>query len=109
MGKSNLDLNAQLLKEAHRIKDKVDGLQHKLETKIQEYKQSQEDLNTYRTQTFDKIDQFFDLVVKRVNERREKLKTDYKTIEAKEKRRLKTKQMKFEKDLNDIKNYATDF
>jgi hypothetical protein len=48
-------------------------------------------------------------VVKRVNERREKLKTDYRTIEAKEKRRLKTKQMKMERDVNEIKTYSADF
>ena len=58
---------------------------------------------------FEKIDTFFDIVVKRVNERREKVKTDYKTIEAKEKRRLKTKQMKMERDVTEIRNYVTDF
>ena len=62
-----------------------------------------------RTQIFDKIDSFFDLVVKRVNERKEKLKTDYKTIEAKEKRRLKSKQMKMEKDITELKNFSLDF
>jgi hypothetical protein len=74
-------------------------MQHKLDFKINEYKQKQDSLNTYRSQVFDKIDSFFDLVVKRVNERRDKLKKDYKTIEAKEKRRLKSKQMKMERDL----------
>lgn len=98
-----MDLNAHLLKEAHRLKDKVALLQLRLENKIREYKQSQDDLNQYRGKIFEKIDHFFDLVVKRVNERREKLKTDYKTIESKEKRRLKSKQMKFEKDLSEIK------
>jgi hypothetical protein len=34
MGKSNLDLNAQLLKEAHRIKEKVDNLQIRIDSKI---------------------------------------------------------------------------
>ena len=62
-----------------------------------------------RTQIFDKIDSFFDLVVKRVNERKENLKTDYKTIEAKEKRRLKSKQMKMEKDITELKNFSLDF
>ena len=109
MGKSNLDLNAQLLKEAHRIKDKVDNLQIRIDSKIHEYKQKQEELNVNRTQIFDKIDSFFDLVVKRVNERKEKLKTDYKTIEAKEKRRLKSKQMKMEKDITELKNFSLDF
>ena len=109
MGKSNLDLNAQLLKEAHRIKEKVDNLQIRIDSKIQEYKQKQDELNVNRTHIFDKIDSFFDLVVKRVNERKEKLKNDYKTIESKEKRRLKSKQMKMEKDITELKNFSLDF
>ena len=109
MGKSNLDLNAQLLKEAHRIKDKVDNLQNRIDSKIHEYKQKQEELNVNRGLIFDKIDSFFDLIVKRVNDRKEKLKTDYKTIEAKEKRRLKSKQMKMEKDITELKNFSLDF
>ncbi len=92
-------LDAQLLKEAYRIKEKVDDMQLNLETKITDYKSKQEHLNANRMSVFDKIDSFFDLVVKRVNERREKLKSDYKLLEAKEKRRLKSKQMKMEKDL----------
>lgn len=104
-----MDLNAQLLKEAHRIKDKVDNLQNRIDSKIHEYKQKQEELNVNRGLIFDKIDSFFDLIVKRVNDRKEKLKTDYKTIEAKEKRRLKSKQMKMEKDITELKNFSLDF
>lgn len=48
-------------------------------------------------------------MVKKVNERREKVKTDYKTLEAKEKRRLKSKQMKMERDLQELKNFSSDF
>ena len=44
-----------------------------------------------------------------MNERREKLKQDYKTIEAKEKRRLKSKQMKTERDLHELKSFSLDF
>ena len=47
--------------------------------------------------------------MKKVNERREKVKTDYKTLEAKEKRRLKTKQMKMERDLQELRNFSNDF
>lgn len=57
----------------------------------------------------DKIDAFFDQVIKRVNERREKLKAEYKAIEAKEKRRLKSKQMKMERDLQEIRNFGQEF
>lgn len=66
-------------------------------------------MNNYRQQIFDKIDSFFDTVVKKVNERRERVKTDYKTLEAKEKRRLKSKQMKMERDLQELRNFSSDF
>lgn len=104
-----ISLDAQLLKEGNRVRDKVEGLQNKFEDKINEYKQKQEFLNTYRNQVSDKIDSFFDQVIKRVNERREKLKQDYKVIEAKEKRRLKSKQMKMERDLQELKSFSADF
>ncbi len=45
----------------------------------------------------------------KVNERRERVKTEYKTLEAKEKRRLKSKQMKMERDLQEMRNFSSDF
>jgi uncharacterized protein YydD (DUF2326 family) len=49
------------------------------------------------------------MVIERVNKRREHLKNEYRGIEAKEKRRLKSKQMKMERDLVEIKNFSQDF
>jgi len=49
------------------------------------------------------------MIIKRINDRREKLKVDYKNIEAKEKRRLKSKQMKMERDLQELRAYYNDF
>lgn len=37
------------------------------------------------------------------------MKTEYKTLEAKEKRRLKSKQMKMERDLQEMRNFSSDF
>ena len=45
----------------------------------------------------------------RVNLRREQLKSDFKALESKEKRRIKNKLMKFEKDLTNLKSYQNDF
>ena len=66
-------------------------------------------LFSYKSSINDKIDSFFDQVIKRVNERRDKLKNEYKLIESKEKRRLKSKQMKTERDLAELKNFSLDF
>ena len=80
-----------------------------LESKISLYKSKQDDLTTCRLSTFDRLDTFFDSLIARVNSRREQLKSDFKALESKEKRRLKTKLMKLEKDLNNLKSYQTDF
>lgn len=84
-------------------------MQSGCEQKISLSKSKQEQLAAYRGQIFDKIDAFFDEVVKRAGERRERLKTEYKQIESKEKRRLKSKQMKVERDLQGLRAFAGDF
>lgn len=54
------------------------------------------------------MDKFFDLVIERANARRETLKNEYKLIEAKEKRRLKSKQMKMERDLQELRTFGNE-
>ncbi len=66
-------------------------------------------MNINKTQIFEKVDKFFDTVIERANARRELLKNEYKAIEAKERRRLKSKQMKMERDLQELKTFATEF
>lgn len=46
---------------------------------------------------------------KRVSERCEQLKEDYKKIEAREKRRLKNRQIKLERESQDLKDYVKEF
>lgn len=46
------------------------------------------------------------MVIERVNQRREQLKNQFKAIESKEKRKLKSKQMKMERDINELKNFS---
>lgn len=84
-------IDQELLTKAYRIKEQVKSLETEFDKKIEEYKKKQEALNVYKQSLTDKIDAFFDQAVKRLNDRREKLKSDYKAIEAKEKRRLKSK------------------
>ena len=79
------------MKECYRVKEKVEWLQSKYEQKVAEYKTKQEQLLAYRAQIYDKVDQFFEMVVQRVQQRRDTLKSEYKVIESKEKRRLKSK------------------
>jgi hypothetical protein len=54
----------------------------------------QYDLNSNKIETYDQIDKFFDEMVQKVQQRREALKGQYSSIETREKRRLKNKQMK---------------
>eukprot|EP00347_Sterkiella_histriomuscorum_P013856 403363103 len=105
----NTDLNQQLLKEGQKIKSKIETLQDKLDQKIQSCKVKQDQINAFKSQIFEKIDTFYDLVVERVNQRRESIKNQYKAIDAKQKRKLKSKQMKMEKDLGELKNFNLEF
>ena len=45
----------------------------------------------HKDQTFKQLDDFFDFVKKKVEKRCEDLKTEYKRIEAREKRRLRSR------------------
>jgi len=80
-------------------------LQERLESSIQ----SQFDLNTNKIEIFDQIDKFINEMVMRVELRREKLKNDYSLIETREKRRLKNKQIKLQKELDLLDEFKEDF
>lgn len=45
----------------------------------------------HKEQTFKQLDEFFDFVKKRVEKRCDDLKEEYKKIEAREKRRLRSR------------------
>jgi len=59
-------------------------------------------MTKHKTQIFEHIESFFDLVKKKVEKRCEDLKTEYLNIEAREKRRLKYRQMKLEREAKDL-------
>jgi hypothetical protein len=59
--------------------------------------------------TQDQIDKFINEMVMRVELRREKLKNDYSLIETREKRRLKNKQIKLQKELDLLDEFKEDF
>lgn len=66
-------------------------------------------MNKHKLKTFDQLDTFFDAVKKRVTERCDQLKEDYKKIEAREKRRLKNRQIKLERESHNLKDYVKEF
>ena len=49
------------------------------------------------------------MVKKRVTQRCEDLKSEYKAIEAREKRRLKYRQMKLERESKDLRDFTKEF
>ena len=59
-------------------------------------------MTKHKALIFDQIDTFFELVKKRVEKRCEDLKEEYLKIEAREKRRLKYRQMKLERETKDL-------
>lgn len=48
-------------------------------------------MTKHKKDTFTQIDQFFELVQKRIEQRKEELKEAYKQIELREKRRLRSR------------------
>ena len=80
-------------------------MQERLESSIQ----CQFDLNTNKIEIFDQIDKFINEMIIRVELRREKLKNDYLLIETREKRRLKNKQIKLQKELDLLDEFKEDF
>ena len=63
----------------------------------------------HKVQIFEQLDNFFDLVKKRVEKRCEDLKQEFKKIEAREKRRLKYRQMKLERESKDLRDFSKEF
>ena len=66
-------------------------------------------MQVHKNVIFEQIEAFFDLVVKKVTQRCNDLKQDYLSIEAREKRRLKQRQMKLERESKDLKEFSKDF
>ena len=63
------------------MQQRIQSILEKHILKIEETKQDQEDMKEHQTKTYSEIDQFFDLVKKRVEQRCDSLKEDYKRIE----------------------------
>ena len=66
-------------------------------------------MGNHKTLVFDQVDSFFDLVKKKVEKRCEDLKQEYLQIEAREKRRLKYRQMKLERETKDLRDFSKEF
>jgi len=66
-------------------------------------------MTKHKEQTFKQLEDFFDFVKKRVEKRCDDLKEEYKKIEAREKRRLRSRQMKLEKEAQELDTFAKEF
>ena len=62
-----------------------------------------------KEQTFKQLDDFFDFVKKKVEKRCDNLKEEYKKIESREKRRLRSRQMKLEREAQDLEAFSKEF
>ena len=77
--------------------------------KIDETIQNQEEMARHKALVFEQIESFFELVQKKVEKRCEDLKSEYLRIEAREKRRLKYRQMKLERETKDLQDFSKEF
>lgn len=81
----------------------------KLQQRYEKAVQNQFDLNTNKIEIFDQVDKFFDEMQAQVEKRRSDLKNEYTKIETREKRRLKNKQLKLQKEIALVEEFQTDF
>ena len=105
----NKEKNETLQAEGNRMRGKIHIILDKHLVKIDETIQNQELMAKHKVQIFEQLDSFFDLVKKRVEKRCEDLKEEYKKIEAREKRRLKYRQMKLERESKDLRDFSKEF
>lgn len=76
---------------------------------LEEAIQNQFELSKNKIAINDQIDKFFDELLQKVEQRREALKTEYAQIETREKRRLKNKQIKLQKEIDLVEEFKNDF
>ena len=91
------------------LNNKILGYTEKLNDRKLKITSKVDLMNTYKQNTFDQIDQWFAKVMEKVTERREQLKEQFKTIEMRERRRLKNKSMKTDKDLVELDTFGQEF
>lgn len=101
--------NNQILGQCKSLLKKIEEISDKLKIRLESSIQCQFELNQNKIDTFDQIDKFFEQLHAKVEKRREALKTQYSSIESREKRRLKIKQIKLQKELDLLDEYRKDF
>ena len=84
------------------MKGKIHVILDRHMDKIDETVVNQDEMARHKTLVFEQIEAFFELVKKKVERRCEDLKQEYIRIESREKRRLKQRQMKLEREAKDL-------
>ena len=105
----NITKNRELLEQCKKLSSKIDQVIEKLQQRMEMSIQNQFDLNNNKIEIFDQIEKFFNQMLQKVEQRREKLKAQYTQIEIREKRRMKNKQMKLQKELDFLDEFKQDF
>ena len=101
--------NNQILNQCKSLLKKIEEISDKLKIRLESSIQCQFELNQNKIDTFDQIDKFFEQLHAKVEKRREALKNQFTSIESREKRRLKNKQIKLQKELDLLDEYRKDF
>ena len=90
------------------LKGTVESVHLKLQQRLEKSVKCQFDLNMNKISILDQIDKFFEIITKQVEKRKESLKNEYIAIESREKRRLKNKQIKLQKELTLVEEFKTE-
>ena len=77
--------NEQLLKELKLLTESISQMRADINNKKLKHSQKKDDMKKYREQLFSDIDTYYSLLIKKLEEKREKVKEHYMDIEQREK------------------------
>ena len=81
----NKSENEKLLSEIQVLVQDISDLKESIENKKLKHSQKKEDMERYREQLFSDIDAYYSLLIRKLEEKRDKVKEDYRDIEQREK------------------------
>jgi hypothetical protein len=108
MSEEDRVLNQSLLEEVKKLTEDFEKIKQKMEDRKLYLKERKEFMDVKRDDVYHKIDEYYDLLVRKIEQKRQQVKEDYKSIESGEKRRLGFIQLQVQNTQENIKEAEND-
>ncbi|CAI2362087.1 unnamed protein product [Moneuplotes crassus] len=103
MSEEDRTLNQALLEEAKQLQESFDRFIERVENRKKYLTARKELMDNHRETVFQQIDAYYDILQRQIEEKRNKVKEQYKSIEGREKRRLGFIQLQVQNTEENIK------